>query len=62
MFLPSHAVFGAGLRDETKLGQTLTTWRLNVDDVGDKAYWQASAGDLTQGAPRTVKLSAQFDF
>lgn len=62
VFLPSYSVFDAGLRYETRLGQTLSTWRLNVDNVGDKAYWQASAGYLTQGAPRTVKLSAQFDF
>lgn len=60
--LPSYTLLDAGLRYTTKLGGTLSTWRLNIDNLTDKAYWQTSSSYLTQGAPRTVKLSAQFDF
>jgi iron complex outermembrane receptor protein len=62
VLLPAYALLDAGLRYTTRLGGTRSTWRLNVDNLANKAYWQASAGYLTQGAPRTVKLGAQFDF
>jgi iron complex outermembrane receptor protein len=39
-----------------------TTLRLNVDNLADKAYWMTSAGTLLQGAPRSVKLSAQLEY
>lgn len=60
--LPAYTLFDLGLRYATRLGGTWTTWRLNVDNVANKAYWQTSANYLTQGAPRVVKLSARFDF
>ena len=61
--LPAYTLFDLGARYSTRVGGTPTTLRLNVDNVTDKAYWLASYGlQMTQGAPRTVKLSAQFEF
>ncbi|AVJ26651.1 TonB-dependent siderophore receptor [Achromobacter spanius] len=60
--LPSYTLFDAGVRYVTKLGAMRTTFRLNVDNLADKAYWMTSAGTLLQGAPRTIKLSAQFEY
>lgn len=39
------------------------TWRANVENVADSDYWaSAQGGYLSQGDPRTFKLSATFDF
>lgn len=59
---PPYTLLDLGLRYATRLGGAWTTWRLNVDNVANKAYWQTSANYLTQGAPRVVKLSARIDF
>jgi len=55
-------LFDAGLRYETRLGGTRAIVRFNVDNIANRAYWLASASYLTQGAPRTFKLGAQFEF
>lgn len=60
--LPSYTLFDAGVRYVTRLGSMRTTLRLNVDNLADKAYWMTSAGTLLQGAPRSVKLSAQLEY
>jgi len=61
--LPGYTVWDLGARYVTHLGQTKTTLRLNLDNVANKAYWlMAGSNRLIQGAPRTVRLSAQFDF
>lgn len=61
--LPGYTVWDLGARYVTQIGQTKTTFRLNLDNLGDKAYWlMAGSNRLIQGAPRTVNLSAQFDF
>ncbi len=61
--LPGYALFDLGARYVTRMGATKTTWRVNVDNVADKAYWMmAGSNRLVQGAPRTLKLSAQFEF
>ncbi|MFL6656616.1 MAG: TonB-dependent siderophore receptor [Massilia sp.] len=66
VFVPSYSVFGLGSAFTTHIAGAKTTIRLNVDNVTDKAYWRdvtpLLGGYLFPGAPRTVKLSAQFDF
>ncbi len=56
-----------GLRYATRMGGTRSTFYLMVDNLFDKRYWKdvgESVGDgyLHQGAPRTVRISARFDF
>lgn len=61
--LPGYATFDQGARYVTSIASALTTFRLNLDNMGDKAYWlMAGSNRLIQGAPRTVKLGAQFEF
>ncbi|MES2531664.1 MAG: TonB-dependent receptor [Pseudomonadota bacterium] len=61
--LPGYATFDLGARYVTRVAGARTTFRLNLDNVGDKAYWlMAGSNRLIQGAPRTVKLGAQFEF
>jgi iron complex outermembrane receptor protein len=66
VFVPSYHVLGLGSAYATRVGGLATTVRLNLDNVTDKFYWrdvtQELGGYLFPGAPRTVKLSAQFDF
>jgi iron complex outermembrane receptor protein len=59
----SYVRLDAGLRYRHRIGATTTaTWRLGVENVTDELYLAESAGSLGFGAPRTVKLSATFDF
>jgi len=65
--LPAVHVFNAGLRYKLRLGGHDTTLRLNVDNVFDKRYWKDAGqylGDsyIHLGAPRTARLSLQYDF
>ena len=65
--LPAAHVFNAGLRYQTKFGGHAATIRLNVDNVFDKRYWKDAGeylGDsyVHLGAPRTARLSLQYDF
>ena len=66
MFVPGYHVFGLGSAYATRIGSVKTTLRANVDNVTDKVYWrdttQLLGGYLFPGAPRTFKVSAQFDF
>jgi len=66
VFVPSYSVFGIGSSYATRIGGTRTTLRANVDNVTNKFYWRdvtpLLGGYLFAGAPRTFKVSAQFDF
>ncbi|MET3137496.1 iron complex outermembrane receptor protein [Undibacterium sp. GrIS 1.2] len=66
VIVPGYQVFNLGARYVTKVATVVTTLRFNVDNVGDKFYWrdvtQSLGGYLLPGAPRTYKVSAQFDF
>jgi iron complex outermembrane receptor protein len=61
--IPGWTRYDAGLRYRMAWGGTATTLRLNVQNLLNKSYW-ASAIDtyLVQSTPRTVQLSATFDF
>jgi len=65
VFVPDYHVFGAGASYALKLGAARVTLRARVDNVFDKFYWRdvtpALGGYLLAGAPRTFRLSAQFD-
>ncbi len=64
--VPGYHVLNLGARYTTRVAGARTTLRLNVDNVLDRFYWrdvtQELGGYLFPGAPRTVRLSAQFDF
>jgi iron complex outermembrane receptor protein len=63
--LPSWTRVDLGARYATKISGTPTVFRLNVFNVFNKDYWTGSAtsyGAMYMGAPRTVMLSASFDF
>tara|TARA_R110001599_G_C12251562_1_gene659673 strand:- start:989 stop:3157 length:2169 start_codon:yes stop_codon:yes gene_type:complete len=52
-----------GVRYAMPLNSNTLTWRANIENITDENYWaSATGGYLTQGEPRTVKLSASLDF
>lgn len=62
-----YNVFNTGLRYQTRLGGNTATIRLNVDNVFNKYYWKdigeyLSDSYLHLGAPRTARVSLQYDF
>ncbi|WP_255988300.1 TonB-dependent siderophore receptor [Chitinolyticbacter albus] len=59
----SYTLYGLGARYLTKVGNEDVTLRLNLDNLTNEKYWQTSWGFiLTQGAPRTLRASAQISF
>ncbi|MBQ5962441.1 TonB-dependent siderophore receptor [Massilia sp. ZL223] len=64
--VPGYHVAGLGASYGLRLGGVNTIIRARVDNAFDKFYWrdvtQALGGYLLPGAPRTFRLSAQFDF
>jgi iron complex outermembrane receptor protein len=63
--IPSWERFDLGARYRTKLNQHDVTLRANVENVFDKDYWAGVSptfGQVTMGLPRTVRISATFDF
>jgi iron complex outermembrane receptor protein len=66
VMVPGYHVFGLGASYAMKMGSTAVTLRARVDNVLDKFYWRDVTPDLGgylfAGAPRTFRVSAQFDF
>ncbi len=64
--VPGYHVLNFGARYATQIAGTATTYRFNVDNARNSFYWrdvtQSLGGYLFPGAPRTYKVSAQFDF
>lgn len=64
--VPGYHVINLGARYTTQIAGTATTLRFNIDNALNKFYWrdvtQSLGGYLFPGAPRTYKVSAQFDF
>jgi iron complex outermembrane receptor protein len=55
--------FDIGARYATAIFGKPTTFRVNVENVANKAFWESTSGGyLTQGAPRTFLLSMTTDF
>ncbi len=50
-------------RYETQWSDLPLTWRLNITNVTNEAYWASAAGGyLSQGDPREIKLSVSTEF
>jgi iron complex outermembrane receptor protein len=66
VFVPDYHVFGLGAAYDLKLGAARLTVRARVDNLFDRFYWRdvtpALGGYLLPGAPRTFRISGQFDF
>lgn len=66
LFVPGYHVFDLGTAYGMTVAGYKTTLRANIDNVTDKFYWRdvtpQLGGYLFPGAPRTVRVSAQFDF
>ncbi|WP_187395190.1 TonB-dependent receptor [Pigmentiphaga aceris] len=61
--IPAWTRYDVGARYATKAFNTPMMLRLQIDNVFDRNYWAAaSRGVLTMGSPRTIRLSATFDF
>ena len=66
VFVPYYSVFNVGAAYETRAAGGVLTLRANVDNAFDTFYWRdvtpLLGGYLFPGAPRTFRLSAQYDF
>ena len=64
--VPAYHVLNFGARYATQMAGSAVTLRFHVDNALNKFYWrdvtQSLGGYLFPGAPRTYKVSAQFDF
>ncbi|MBB3779817.1 iron complex outermembrane receptor protein [Xanthomonas campestris] len=63
--LPSWTRIDLGARYRTAIAGTPVTLRANIENLLNERYWLSSSTLLTVGtvaAPRTVLISAQFDF
>ncbi|MDO8701421.1 MAG: TonB-dependent receptor, partial [Undibacterium sp.] len=64
--VPAYHVLNFGARYATQMAGSAVTLRLHVDNALNKFYWrdvtQSLGGYLFPGAPRTYKVSVQFDF
>lgn len=61
--LPTWNRFDLGSRYRFKLDEKDITLRANLENVANTAYWaSANGGYLTQGTPRTLKVSATLAF
>ncbi|SHG57494.1 TonB-dependent siderophore receptor [Massilia sp. CF038] len=65
-FVPGYHLFDLGGAYAMHMGGLKTIIRATVDNVTDKFYWRdvtpEVGGYLFPGAPRTFRVSAQFDF
>ncbi|HBK46599.1 MAG TPA: TonB-dependent siderophore receptor [Xanthomonadaceae bacterium] len=61
--IPGYTTYIAGAAYATRLHGVPTTFKLNVENLGDKRYWSAAgSGQLAVGLPRTINFSSTFDF
>lgn len=61
--IPDWTRFDLGARYVIAAGDTPITFRFNVDNVANNAYWSSSLGGyLVQGQPRTFKTSVTVEF
>ncbi|WPC74210.1 TonB-dependent receptor [Vibrio porteresiae] len=65
--IPSWTRFDLGARYKMTVDKKPLTLRARVENVTDKDYWASAGGYpgsnyLVQGAPRTVMISASYDF
>ncbi|MGO3356046.1 MAG: TonB-dependent receptor [Oceanisphaera sp.] len=61
--LSGRTLYDLGARYNTKMSGYPVTWRLNIENLTNKAYWaKPHYTTLALGAPRTVMLSATVGF
>lgn len=61
--IPAWTRVDLGARYQTKLDGRAVTFNTVLENVADENYWaSANGGYLTQGSPRTLKVSATVDF
>ena len=63
--IPAWTRVDLGARYKFKLDERDITLRANLENVANKAYWASAStanSYLTQGEPRTLKVSATVDF
>ncbi|MCX8959840.1 TonB-dependent siderophore receptor [Erwinia psidii] len=63
--LDSYSVFDIGMRYRMKVQQSDVTWRLGLENVTNRKYWagvESYGTYITQGDPRQLKLSMNYDF
>lgn len=63
--IESYTTLDLGLRYRTKINQNDVVWRVAVENVTNERYWaniDYSGSYLTQGDPRTLKVSMSYDF
>jgi len=61
--IPAWTRVDLGARYKTRVDAHAVTFNAVVENVADENYWaSANGGYLTQGAPRTFKVSATVDF
>lgn len=63
LIVPSFTRWDGGARYALQLAGRPTVWRLQVENLTDKRYWQnVNYGGVLAGAPRTIRLSAECFF
>ena len=61
--IPGWTTLDVGVRYVLVVDQHPVTFRLGADNLLDKSYWASTFGGyLHQGAPRTIKASATFEY
>ncbi|MNV24682.1 Ferrichrome receptor FcuA precursor [compost metagenome] len=61
--IPAWSRFDLGARYAFGFDDRDVTLRANLENVANEAYWaSANGGYLTQGTPRTLKVSVTVDF
>jgi len=61
--LPGYALANVGASYTTRIGGYDTTWRIAVNNLANKRYWEFQYENyLKPGDPRTVNVSAKLDF
>lgn len=64
--VPAFNVVNLGARYTTQIQGVVSTFRFDINNAFNKFYWrdvtQSLGGYLFPGAPRTYKISGQFDF
>nr|WP_310618327.1 TonB-dependent siderophore receptor [Pantoea cypripedii] len=63
--IEAYTTLDLGLRYRTKINQNDVVWRVAVENVTNEKYWaniDYSGTYLTQGDPRTLKVSMSYDF
>lgn len=61
--LPGYTVANIGASYATRIGGHDTTFRVAINNVANKRYWEYQYADyIKPGDPRTLSVSAKFDF